>query len=144
MEDGETILRKIVRKNLRQICATPPSRMPPSPNFRREQVPAKQFGVTWLMLVTLCSPKFDLRGLQDLFFLSSPFPIGFCILLLSHNIRGKFLQGILDLVNPNLGSNSGMRIFEPRILAKFWGQTFCSYCSNKRATSKIGLKKFTA
>ena len=38
-------------------------------------------------------------------------------------------EGILRLVNPNLGSNSGMRIFEPRILGpnsgvEFFGSMF--------------------
>ena len=37
-------------------------------------------------------------------------------------------EGILHLVNPNLGSNSGMRILKPRIFgAKFWGHFFGPY-----------------
>ena len=37
-------------------------------------------------------------------------------------------EGILHLVNPNSTLNSGMRIFEPRILgAEFWGRIFWPY-----------------
>ena len=50
-------------------------------------------------------------------------------------------EGILHLVNPNSGSNSGMRIFEPRILGpssrvEFFGPMF--------SKKKSPLKKFTA
>ena len=56
-----------------------------------------------------------------------------------NNCQGQVsAEGILHLVNPNLGSNSGMRIFEPRILGpnsgvEFFGPMF----PIKRAPSKI-------
>ena len=55
-------------------------------------------------------------------------------------------EGILHLANPNLGSNSGMRILESRILGpnsgvEFFGPVF----SEKRSPLKNSpLKKFTA
>ena len=63
-------------------------------------------------------------------------------------------EGILHLVNPNLGSNSGMQIFQPRILGPNSGvDFFWSYVSNKKSPLKnspsrnspprIHIKKFT-
>ena len=63
-------------------------------------------------------------------------------------------EGILHLVNPNLGSNSGMRIFEPRILGsnsgvEFFGPMFSNKKSPlknsppRNSPPKIHIKKFT-
>ena len=62
-------------------------------------------------------------------------------------------EGILHLVNPNLGSNSGMRIFEPRILGsnsgvEFFGPMFSNKKSPlknsppRNSPPKIHIKKF--
>ena len=63
-------------------------------------------------------------------------------------------EGILHLVNPNLGSNTGTRIFEPRILGSNSGvEFFGPVVSNKKSPLKnspprnsppiIHIKKFT-
>ena len=63
-------------------------------------------------------------------------------------------EGILHLVNPNLGSNSGMRIFEPRILGpnsgvEFLGPMFSNKksplknSSSRNSPPKIHIEKFT-
>ena len=63
-------------------------------------------------------------------------------------------QGILHLVNPNLGSNSGMRIFEPRLLGsnsgvEFFGPMFSNKKSPlknsppRNSPPKIHIEKFT-
>ena len=62
-------------------------------------------------------------------------------------------QGILHLVNPNLGSNSGIRILSPEFGVEFLGRIFWSYVSNKKgplknspprnSLPKIHIKKFT-
>ena len=47
-------------------------------------------------------------------------------------------EGILHLVKPNLGSNSGVRIFAPRIWGRILGSNFWALCFPiKRALSKI-------
>ena len=55
---------------------------------------------------------------------------------------------ILHLANPNLGSNSGMRSFEPRILGSNSGVEFCGpMFSNKESPpppKKFTPKKFTS
>ena len=53
-----------------------------------------------------------------------------CTFLLQKRQEQVSVEGILYLVNPNLGSNSGMRIFETRIFggrilgSKFWSYVF--------------------
>ena len=71
------------------------------------------------------------------------------------NVRGKFPQrGFLHLVNPNSTPNSGMRIFEPRILGPnsgvdFFGPMFSNKKSPlknsppRNSPPKIHIKKFT-
>ena len=50
-------------------------------------------------------------------------------------------EGILHLVNPNLGSNSGMRIFETRILEPNSGVEFFSpMFSNNWSAANGGLR----
>ena len=55
------------------------------------------------------------------------------------NCQGQVSEeGMLHLVNPNLGSNSGTRIFEPRIFgAEFRGRNFWPFFPIKRAPSKL-------
>ena len=63
-------------------------------------------------------------------------------------------EGILHLVNPNSGSNSGMRIFEPRISGpnsgvEFFGPMFSNKkrppknSPSRNSPPKIHIKKFT-
>ena len=60
-------------------------------------------------------------------------------------------EGILHLVNPNLGSNSGIRIFEPRILGpnsgvEFFGPMFSNKAaqnSHPKIHPRIRAEKFT-
>ena len=71
------------------------------------------------------------------------------------NCQGQVsAEGILHLVNPNFGSNSGMRIFEPRILGpnsgvEFFGPLFSNKKSplknspSRNSAPKIHIKKFT-
>ena len=75
--------------------------------------------------------------------------------LICHDCQGQVsAEGILHLVNPNLGSNSGMRIFEPRILGpnsgvEFFGPVFSNKKSplknspSRNSPPKIHIKKFT-
>ena len=65
----------------------------------------------------------------------------------------SFCQGqisaewILHLVNPNLGSNSGMRTFEPRIWGRILGSNFfgpaLKNSPSRNALPKNHIKKFT-
>ena len=52
----------------------------------------------------------------------------------------------MHLLNPNLGSNSGMQIFAPRILGPNSGVIFCCpmFSSKNNPPQKITLKKFAA
>ena len=74
--------------------------------------------------------------------------------ILLHRQGQVSAEGILHLVNPNVGSSSGMRIFEPRILEPNSGVEFLSpMFSNKKSPlenspsrnspPKIHINKFT-
>ena len=65
----------------------------------------------------------------------------------NHYFQGQVsAEGILHLLNPNSTPNSGMRIFEPRILGPNSGVEFFGpmFSNEKSPLQKFTLKKFTA
>ena len=75
-------------------------------------------------LLSLCPKSWDLMNFAIREHDSSIFARNFPAIS-----QGQVSTGILHLVNLNLGSNSGMRIFEPRVLGpnpgvKYFGPIF--------------------